>query len=360
MTYPIRRRYRRRTAILLFSLFTLSACGGGESGNGTAGNGGSTAGGPHLWSLVTDANGLGDQGFNDLGKQGVEESAESLGGKASVIQSGSQSQFVPNLQQAVASGSTTVTAVGFALADAVTQVAKAHPNSRFILVDAVAVDAAGKSLPNVAGIRFREHEAAFLAGIIAGKTTKTNKLGFVGGVELPSVVRFLTGFQAGVKQANPSASVRTAYLGNFNDSAKGKGLATAHFDAGADIVFEVAGGGGLGVYDAAKTRGPGVWVVGTDTCKQRLAPDNYLTAATKDVPGAVLRQNQAAADGKFTGGEISLGLAEKAVGVCEETFAGLPAEVKDLVEKAKEAVGSGKITVPSTPDELSRFTPTAP
>jgi basic membrane protein A and related proteins len=340
----------RRMALTLLCLFALPACGDAGTAAGS--------GGQHLWTVVTDTRGLGDQGFNDLAKSGAERSAASLGGKSSIIQPGSQSQFIPNLQQAVASGSTTVTAVGFALADAVTQVAKAHPDSKFVLVDAVATDA-GKPLPNVAGIQFREHEAAFLAGIIAGKTTKTNKIGFVGGVELPSVVRFLTGFQAGLKQVNQSASVHTAYLGNFTDSAKGKELAKAHFDAGADIVFEVAGGGGLGVYDAAKARGPGAWVVGVDTCKQQLAPDNYLTSATKDVAGAVFKQNEAAANGTFTGGEISLGLTEAAVGVCEDTFASLPAATQGLVEQAKKAVTGGQLTIPSTPDELSRFTPVA-
>ncbi len=308
-----------------------------------------------VFTMVTDTVGLGDQGFNDLAKAGVDASAEEFGGRASIIQSGSQSQFVPNLQQAAATGSVTITAVGFSLADAVSQVAAKYPKTKFVLIDAVALDENDTPLSNVAGIQFKEQEAAYLAGIVAGMTTETDKLGFVGGMELPSVQRFLTGFTAGVASVNDAATIQTAFLGNFTDSAKGKELATAYFDGGADIVFEVAGAGGLGVYEAAKQRGPGSWVVGVDTCKDQLAPDNLLTSATKDVTGVVLEQNTAAVEGNFKGGEVTLGIAEDAVGLCEDTFGDLPDDVQEAVNGARDAVISGDITVPATAEDLKAF-----
>ncbi len=315
------------------------------------------AGGDYVWTMVTDQAGLGDQGFNDLAKAGLDASAADLGGEVQVIQSTEQAQYVPNLQQAVDSGATVTTGVGFLLAEAMAEVALDNPDSFFTLIDAVATDADGVPLPNVAGVTFREQEASYLAGIAAGLTTETNKIGFVGGIEIPSVVRFLTGFEAGVASVNPDATVTTAYVGSFEDTAIASELTTAFYDDGADIVFEVAGAAGLAAYQVATERGEGFWVVGTDTCKDQLAPDNYLTSATKGVSEAVLIQNTAAADGTFEGGEISLGLAEGAVGLCEDTFGDLSAEITDLVAEAEAAIIDGSLVPPGTLDELAAFTP---
>jgi basic membrane protein A len=206
-------------------------------------------------------------------------------------------------------------------------------------------------------VTFREQEAAFLAGVVAGLTTETGRIGFVGGIEIPSVVRFLSGFEAGVASVAPEVTVSTAYVGDFEDTAVAAELATGFFDSGADIVFEVAGAAGLAVYQVAADLGPGHWVVGTDTCKDQLAPDNYLTSATKDVAGAVLRQNRAAAAGEFEGGDITLGLAEDAVGLCEDTYGDLPADVRGLVETAEGAIADGSLVPPGTSEELADFEP---
>jgi basic membrane protein A len=308
------------------------------------------------WTMVTDQAGLGDHGFNDLAKQGMDDSAKALGGQVKIIQSSEQSQYVPNFQQAVALGSTVTTGVGFLLTDTVTQVAEANPNAKFVLIDSTAVGADKKPLANVASINFKEQEAAYLAGLIAGMTTKTNKIGFVGGIKSGPVVRFLAGFEAGIKQSNPTVHLDTAFLGNFTDSAKAKELAKGYSDAGADIVMEVAGAGGLGVYDAAKEEGPGHWVIGTDTCKDQLAPQNFLTSATKDVAGTVLRENKAAADGTFKGGLQELGLAENAVGVCDKTFGSLPKNIQDTVNSARTDIKAGKLTVPATEAGAAAYT----
>lgn len=350
MSFRSPRRTLPALAAVLSLGLGLSACGSSDS------DGPSDAPAKPVFTMVTDQAGLGDQGFNDLAKLGIDEAARKTGGEAKVIQSSEQAQYVPNLQQA-AMGSTLTIGVGFLLTDPIAEVASANPDAKFVLIDATALGEDEKPLPNVASVNFKEQEAAFLAGIIAGKTTRTKRIGFVGGMESAPVERFLAGFKAGVKQVDPSIRIDTAYLGNFVDSAKAKELTKGFADAGADIVMEVAGSGGLGVYDAAKEEGDGFWAVGTDTCKDKLAPDNYLTSATKDVAGVVSAQSQAAAKGDFTGGELRLGLAEDAVGVCEDTFGDLPQEVQDLVGKAREAIKSGSVTVPDTEAAVAGFTP---
>jgi basic membrane protein A len=362
----------------------LAACGGGGGGTPTTGatsggatsggatSGGSTSGaattssgGNYLWYMVTDQAGLGDKGFNDLAYAGVQQAASELGGTAKVIESTEQAQYVPNLEQAVAAGATMTVGVGFLIADAMHQVASAHPDAKFVLIDAVSADNNGTPDdfsddipdPNVQSVLFKENEGAFLAGIIAGMTSKTHHYGFVGGLEIPPVVRFLVGFQAALKTVDPQAKVDVTYVGSFSDPAKTKEVTAGYYDSGADIVFEVAGAGGLGAYQEAKQRGPGVWVMGTDTCKDQLAPEEYLTSATKDVQGSVFKGEQAVANGTFKGGVTTYGLAEDGVGVCEKTFGKLPQNIQDAVNSYRDQIKSGAITVPATPEELAKFTP---
>ena len=311
----------------------------------------------YVWSMVTNQAGLGDQGFNDLAKLGVETSAKELGGKPLVLQSSNQSQFVPNLQQAVDSGSTVTTGVGFGIRDALTEVAIANPEARFTLIDAVAVDKDKNPLPNVASVTFREHEAAFLAGIVAAMSTDKPRAGFIGGMETPPVIRFLSGFEAGLHYVNPDIEVSVAYVGSFTEPAKAKELALGIYDIGADLIMDVAGGGGRGIFDAAKGLGKGYWVIGVDTCKGQFAPDNFLTSAVKDVAGAVVFENRAAADGTFKGGTVSLGLAQKAVGLCPDNIDTLSPDIMAKVEAATVAILNGSLVVPATAEELKSFKP---
>ena len=301
------------------------------------------------WVMVTDQAGLGDEGFNDLAWAGITQAATELGGSGDVIESSEQAQYVPNLQQSVDAGANLTVGVGFLITDAIEEVAEANPDSNFVLIDAVADSARGfdpgEPLPNVQSVLYAEHEAAYLAGIIAGMTTRADKLAYVGGIEIPPTVRFLSGFQQGVASVNSAAEVTVSWVGAFDDPTTGRELTSAAYDDGADIVFEVAGLSGLGAYEEAKDRGAGHWVLGTDTCKDQLAPDNYLTSATKDVAGSVFRAAQQVANGTFAGGVAVLDLKGGYVGVCEKTFGSLPAEIQDAVNAAVEGIKSGSITV---------------
>ncbi|MBY5972679.1 BMP family ABC transporter substrate-binding protein [Ferrimonas balearica] len=312
-----------------------------------------------IWTMITDQNGLGDHGFNDLAKLGLDRSVEAFGGRAQVIQSTDQSQFVPNLLQAVAGGSTMVVGVGSLLNDAVTEVALDRPEAHFTLIDAVSVDDDGNPLPNVASVTFREQEAAFLAGMVAAMTTESDHIGFIGGMETPPVVRFLTGYTAGIATVDPEIEVAHAFVGSFRDPAKAKVLAEGMFDAGVDVIMDVAGGGGRGIYDAVITEGEGTWAISVDTCKGHLAPDNFLTAAVKDVAGAVFYENKALVEGTFEGGPQSLGLAEGAVGLCADNIDEIPADIMEKVEAAKAAIIAGDLVIPGSYEELDAFEPGA-
>lgn len=361
---------RRLTVLVVLVGATLVplACGGGDEQKAAPTTGASEPAATSKWIMVTDQAGLGDQGFNDLAFAGIKQAAAELGGEYQAIESREQAQYVPNLQQAVDSGATLAVGVGFLIADAMHEVAVANPDAKFVLIDAVSADNAGTpddfadDVPdeNVQSVLFKEHEGAYLAGIIAAMTTKKNRIGFVGGIEAPVVVRFLVGMQAALKAANPDAKVDVAYVGSFGDPAKAKEITNAFLESGADIIFEVGGASGLGAFEAVKARGKGTWIMGTDVCKQRLAPDNYLTSATKDVTGAIFGAAQQVAENSFKGGIVSLGLAEDAVGVCDETFGDLPQDVQDAVDKARDAIKSGTIVVPATAAELEKFTPPAP
>ncbi|SFJ97526.1 BMP family lipoprotein [Celeribacter neptunius] len=310
-----------------------------------------------VWTMITDQNGLGDHGFNDLAKLGLDRSVEAFGGRAQVIQSTDQSQFVPNLLQAVAGGSTMVVGVGSLLNDALTEVAMMKPEAHFTLIDAVSVDDDGKPLENVASVTFREQEAAFLAGVVAAMTSKTGHIGFVGGMETPPVVRFLAGYKAGIATVDPEIKISHAFVGSFRDPAKAKVLAEGMFDSDVDVIMDVAGGGGRGIYDAITEAGADHWVIAADTCKGHLAPDNFLTSAVKDVAGAVFYENKAVHDETFEGGPQSLGLAEGAVGLCADNIDTLPAEVLAKVEAAKAKIIAGELTPPDTYEALDAFAP---
>lgn len=303
------------------------------------------------FAMVTDQNGLGDQGFNDTSWAGVQKAAADFNGEPKVVESTEQAQYVPNLTSLAKANTDLIVGVGFLLVDAMQQVATANPNSNFALVDAT-VDA-----PNVRGLIFREQEGSFLGGVIAGLTTKSNTIGAIGGMEIPPVIRWLSGFEAGVKAVNPNAKVLVSYVGSFGDPAKGKEIAISQFNQGADVIFEVGGGSGIGVWQAAKDKGPGVWVLGTDRCKFSLAPDNALPDVIKRVDVAVYNAAQDVAQSKFTGGPSSLGLKENGMGLCDETYSKLSDDVKATVEKAKNLIIAGTLVPPTTQEELSKFTP---
>jgi basic membrane protein A len=304
-----------------------------------------------VFAMVTDQNGLGDQGFNDITWSGIQKAAQDFNAEAKILESSEQAQYVPNLTSLAQEKDDLIVGVGSLLVDAMKEVAAAFPDQKFVLVDE------DVEMSNVRGLVFREQEGSFLGGMMAGMMTKSNKIGVLGGMEIPPVVRWISGFQAGVKTVNPDAEVMVSYAGSFGDPAKGKEIALSFYDQGADIVFEVSGGTGIGAYQAASERGEGVYIIGTDSCKNDLAPNNALPDVVKRVDNAVYDAAKAVVDGTFSGGETRLGLKEGAMGLCDKTYPSLPDDVKAKIEKAQQMIIDGTIVPPQTADELSTFTP---
>lgn len=300
-------------------------------------------------TMVTDTAGLGDQNFNDSANLGGTQAAEEFGFEWRVIESTDASAYVPNLIAGAEQGDLTI-GVGALLTEAITEVAKQFPDDKFQLIDGESPE------PNVQSVLFKEQEAAFLVGVAAAKVTKTNKLGVVGGMRIPPVIRYEDGFRAGALAINPSIEFTIAYADSFSDPAKGKELALAQFNQGADIIFPIAGLTGVGSYEAVKERGRlgEEWVLGADRSQDHLAPGFELCVARKQVDGAVYEACRQLVQGEFTTGTRNLGIKEGGVGF-EDPFNRVPEEVKGLIRAYQAMIVDGTLVVPATDEELEAF-----
>ena len=337
-------RLNRRTVIKLASLPPLVAVMGRVRPAGAQDK--------LVVTMVTDTAGLGDRNFNDAAKKALDRAAADFGIDPKVIESTETAQYVTNLTDA-ANQSDLTCGIGFLLTDAITAVAQQFPDDKFLLIDSVS------DAPNVAGITFREQEGAFLAGIVAGLTTKTNKLGVVNGQRIPPVIRYEVGFRAGVASVNSSATVNVATTDTFSDPALGKEFALAQFNDGADIIFPVAGKTGPGCYESAKEKGPEFLVIGADVDQDYLAPGQQLCVAYKGVEEAVYRTIESVVQENFQPGSTNVGINE---GMVDLTHLGamVTPETAEIAARYKAAVAAGTVKPPATDDELATFQPTAP
>lgn len=309
--------------------------------------------------VITDVGGVDDKSFNQSAWEGLtefgkENNLEKGVGGYDYLQSNSDSDYVTNLNSAVQANFQLVFGIGFKLADAIKEAAEQNPNTNFAIVDSVV------ELPNVASLTFKDNEAAFLAGVAAAKTTKTNTVGFIGGVEGFVIDRFEAGFVAGVKAVNPDIKVDVQYAGSFADAAKGKQLAAAMYSGGADVIFHASGGTGNGVFSEAKdivSNDPSkeIWVIGVDLDQdaegivQVDGKDRHLTLTStlKGVGQAVKQFSQLAKDGKFEAGNKVYGLADGGVDL---TDGQLTDDAKAAVKEFKEKIIKGEIEVPEKPE----------
>ncbi|MBD3949313.1 BMP family protein [Tuanshanicoccus lijuaniae] len=307
--------------------------------------------------MVTDTGGVDDKSFNQSAWEGLTAFGEENGLEKNkgyhYLQSSSDSDYVTNLELAVAGGYDVTFGIGYKLAEAVEQVAKANPERHFAIVDSV-VD-----LPNVASIGFKDHEAAFLAGVAAAKTTKTNKVGFIGGIKGEVIDRFEAGFVEGVKAVNKDIKVEVQYADSFSDAAKGKQLASAMFANDIDVVFHASGGVGEGVFTEAKDivkNDPSrdIWVIGVDRDQDAegiVEVDGKerhltLTSTLKGVGEAVKKVSEDAKAGNFKAGVQKFGLEDDGVGLSDGQ---LTDEVKKVVAEYKEKIIKGEIEIPEKP-----------
>ncbi len=293
--------------------------------------------------LVLSVGGLGDKSFNDSAYEGLKRAAAEFGIVPVYGQPEQMAEDEKYLRQYAEQGTDLVIAVGFLMKDALEKVAGEFPRTHFAIIDAT-VDR-----PNVASLVFREHEGSFLVGAIAGLVTKTDRVGFVGGMDIPLIHKFEVGYTEGVKYVNPEADVIIAYAGSgpeaFHDPVKGKSLALSQFGRGADIIFQAAGSTGNGVIDAAQERG--LFAIGVDANQNYMAPGHVLTSMLKRVDVSVFEIIREVVEGKFTGGEHVYGLEIDGVGYALDRYNRdlIPQYVIDRIEEIKAQIVSGEIRV---------------
>lgn len=387
-----------RTALLFFAIVVSIAFSGcKKSDEKPASTTGTT---PAVKSmkvgLVTDMGGRGDQSFNDSALRGLElwaggkqyagsgyvdanaqelratlpkdlaertPAIEPVGVRPVVLQSKAQEDYEPNLQLLADQGAQLIIGTGFMLENAIETTAKRNPESKFLLIDSPLLDAQGRpyTLPNVRTVIFKEEEGSFLVGAMAGLVSKGQKVGFVGGMEIPLIKKFEAGFKAGVKTTNPDAQVLAAYTGSFNNVATGKQVAQDLITKGADVVFHAAGTDGLGVIQAvkeARTAGKTVYAIGVDSDQSHVAPDAVLTSMVKRVDLAVYEAARDLTAGKFGPGDVAWGLKEGGVTYAEVRI-DFPekAQVLQKIEDLRKQIIDGRIRVPATDAELASFKP---
>lgn len=295
--------------------------------------------------MVTDVGGLGDQSFNDSAWRGLERAKEEFGIEIEVIESNTMTDYVPNLSSFAEQGYDMVWAIGFLMTDALTEVSAMYPDVHFGLIDSV-VEA-----PNVVNALFDEHEGSFLVGVVAGMRTETDKVGYIGGMEMPLIKKFEAGYIAGVKAVNPDAEVFVAYTGSFDDPQAGKELALTQFDQGADVIYHASGACGIGVIKAANEEG--LYAIGVDSPQYHLAPANVLTSMIKRVDVAVYNEVKKLYEGNFEPGTHVYGLADNGVGIYREQAENMLSDkVLNTVDEYRQKIIDGEITVPTHPDEL--------
>jgi basic membrane protein A len=270
-----------------------------------------------------------------------------------VLQSRVAEDYEPNLQLLVDQGVSLSIAVGFMLENAVEAVARRHPELRFLLVDSPLLSAQNEpyTLPNVRTVVFREEEGCYLVGALAGLVTKTGKVGFVGGMEIPLVKRYEAGFRAGVAATNPKATVVANYTGSFTDFALGKQVGEDLLRKGTDVLFAAAGVDGLGAIQAVKEARDGgkpVYVIGVDSDPSHLAPKAVLSAVVKRVDLVVYEAVRDQQQGRFQGGSLSLGLREGGITYAPVRldFPG-KAEALRTLEELKAKIIAGELQVPT-------------
>ena len=318
----------------------LVGCGNGNSGSEKV---------KHTAALVTDGGSIDDKSFNQSAWEGLEawgkeNKLEKGVNGYNYAQSNSDAVFTPNINKLIKAKYSTIFGIGYKLAPAIKKTAKQNPKTNFVIIDDVV---SGK---NVASVTFKSEQSSFLAGVAAAETTKTNKVGFLGGVKSDVITTFEKGFIQGVHAVNPKITVDVKYAGSFTKADLGQSMATAMYNNGEDVIFHAAGGTGAGAFTAAKNlakNGKKVWVIGVD--QDQKADGAYkggnvtLASAVKEVGNAAKDIANKAMKDKFPGGKIvTYDLKSKGVDLVNDNMSDSAWKV---VQQYKQKIIKGDLTV---------------
>jgi basic membrane protein A len=308
--------------------------------------------------IVFDIGGKNDRSFNAAAWEGVKRAEKDMDICLYDVEPGNPTSIEPAMRAFAEKNFDLIIGVGFAQGPIMQKVAFDYPNIKFAIIDGVIFEADGKTpMKNVASLVFREHEGSYLVGIIAASKSKTGVLGFLGGMDIPLIHKFETGFEEGARSVNPKIVVVQNYVGvtdgAWNNPGKGKELSLAQIDKGADVIFTAAGNSGLGAFDAVEQYGrddngkANKFVIGVDSNQNMVKPGFVLTSMVKRVDNAVYDVVREVLDGKFAGGFHSFGLEKDGVAYSmDKNNEGLiPPDVIARAEEAKKKIIAGEIKV---------------
>jgi basic membrane protein A len=347
-------RYIRLFLIVLLSFLVMASlsCAKKEKETRQAeGQAKGSAAAPLKVGLVFDVGGRGDKSFNDSAYRGLERAKKELGVSVEYLEPGEGADRESALRGLASGDAQVIFGIGFLFTDDITTIAKDFPGKKFACVD-YAVSPDQTIPPNVLALKFREEEGSFLVGALAALKSKSNKIGFVGGMKMPLIKKFEAGYIAGAKYVKPKIEIFVAYAGvtanAFKNPSKGKELALSQYSKGADIIFHASGSTGLGVFEAARETNK--LAIGVDSDQYSEAPGYVLTSMIKDVDVAIYETIKSVQAGTFKGGVRMLGVAEGGVSyVYDDNNRQLIGEdIHTKVEELKEKIISGDIVVPST------------
>lgn len=294
-------------------------------------------------AVVYDAGGKFDKSFNEAAYNGMERFRKETGGSYLEFEIANDTQREQAFRRMAQKGANPIIAIGFTQASALEKVAKEFPQLKFAIVDMVV------NLPNVQSVVFKEQEGSFLAGMAAAMASKSGKVGFIGGMDVPLIRRFQCGYEQGAKHANPKAETLSNMTGTtpaaWSDPTRGGELARNQFSRGVDVIFAAAGGTGVGVYQAAKDQGR--LAIGVDSNQNHLHPGTMLTSMMKRVDVAVFSISKAVKDGSWKPGVQVLGLKENGVALAmdEHNAKLVTPEMKKKLDAAQADIVAGRIKV---------------
>lgn len=295
-------------------------------------------------ALVLDKGGKDDKSFNSAAFEGANKAKSELGIQLKYVEATDDAAIENMLRSFAEKKFDLIIAIGFSMAEAVKKTAEANPGLKFAIVDSEVKE------PNVRSLMFEEHQGSYLVGALAGLMTKTNKVGFLGGMDVPLIRRFQLGFEAGLKKTNPKAKLQTSYVGvtpeAWNNPAKAKELALAEYSDGADIIFGAAGASNYGLFDAAEDHKK--FAIGVDSNQNWVKPGYVLTSMLKRVDVAVYDVIKDGKAGKFTPGTVRFGIKNQGIDYAVDKYNEklIPADVRKKVDAIKADIEHGKINVP--------------
>ncbi len=308
--------------------------------------------------IVFDIGGKNDRSFNAAAWEGVKRAEDELPICLYDVEPGNPTSIEPAMRAFAEKNFDLIIGVGFAQGPIMQSVATDYPDVKFAIIDGVIFEADGKTpKKNVASLVFREHEGSYLVGMIAASKSKTGVLGFLGGMDIPLIHRFQKGYEEGARAVNPSVRIVSNYVGvndaAWNNPAKGKELALAQIEKGADVIFTAAGNSGLGAFDAVEQYGKNEkgeanrFVIGVDSNQNAVKPGFVLTSMVKRVDNAVYDAVKEVLEGRFEGGFHVFGLDKDGVAYAMDKYNEeiIPGPVILRVEEAKKEIIDGRIKV---------------